>query len=190
MRPTFFHWLTPFRVTSSINLAEQLTVQMPTATATSTEAGATNGLLANYAVVPATNVYDTLFDCEELAKKIQTTVFNPRSNQSYKLYCGKDIGTGTAKDSKGKDVPYLDLLGIIQYDLAGCLEACSSLNRFVAANDMGEARNCRSVVFRSKMHQALASQEANCWIKNGTPTSIEASSDQGPFFVVTAALQA
>jgi len=165
-----------------------LTQQIPTATATSSEPGATNGLLANYAVVPATNVYDTSFDCEDLAKKIQTTVFNPRSNQSYKLFCGKDIGTGKTKNSKGNDVSYLDLFGIIQYDLAGCLEACSSLNRFVAANNLDETQNCRSVVFRSKMHEALATQEANCWIKNGTPPSIDSPS-QGPFFIVTAALQ-
>lgn len=164
-------------------------MQVPTATATSTAAGSTTGLLANYAVIPATNVYNVSFDCAELAKKVQTTVFNPRSNQSYKLYCGRDFGTSSTKDSNGKDVPISDLLGIIQYDLAGCLEACSSINRFVTANNLQDTHNCRSVTFSTRMHQALASQEANCWLKNGTPSSIEPNTNSADFFIVSAALQ-
>ena len=183
---SFFSKADLVRITSAIDLAEQLTVQVPTATATATAAGSTTGLLANYAVIPATNVYNVSFDCAELAKKVQTTAFNARSNQSYKLYCGKDFGTSLTKDSNGEDVPIHNLLGIIQYDLAGCLEACSSINRFVTA----DTQNCRSVTFIARMHQALASQEANCWLKNGTPSSIEPNTNPADFWIVSAALQA
>lgn len=162
---------------------------MPTATATATDAKATTGLLANYAVIPATNVYNLSFDCAELAKKVQTTVLNPIANQSYKLHCGIDFGTSPAEDANGKQVPVHDLLGIIQYDLGTCLEACSSINRFVNSNGLNETQNCRAVTFRARMHESLASQEANCWLKNGTPASIRTETDPNNFFVVSAALQ-
>lgn len=130
----------------------------------------------------------TLASCA-LAKKVQTTVLNPIANQSYKLHCGIDFGTSPAEDASGKQVPVHDLLGIIQYDLGSCLEACSSINRFSNANGLNETQHCRAVTFRTRMHESLASQEANCWLKNGTPASIRTETDPNNFFVVSAALQ-
>jgi hypothetical protein len=174
---------------SSVVSANQLTVQVPTATATSTDAKATTGLLANYAVLPAVNVYNVSIDCAEVAKKPITTLFNPIANQIYDVHCGVDFGNSAGKDSQGNEIPTRDLMGIISYDLGTCIEACSSINRFNDQNKVDATRNCRSVTFVTRMHESLSSQEANCFIKNGTPADIKTVTDPSAFFILSAALQ-
>lgn len=164
-------------------------MQVPTATATSTDAKATTGLLANYAVLPAVNVYNVSVDCAELAQKPITTLFNPIANQIYDVHCGVDFGNSAGEDSQGNEVPTRDLMGIISYDLSTCIEACSSINRFNGQNKVDKTRNCRSVTFIARIHESLASQEANCFIKNGTPASIQTVTNPSAFYIISAALQ-
>lgn len=169
-----------------------MTIPVPTATATSIDSLATNGLLANYAVIPATNVYNVSLDCEDLASKAQRTISHGASKQEFQVYCGLDFATAAGEDANGNAVPVLDLVSTIQYTLANCLEACASYNTRSDRNGFADSLRCRAVTFTSRLHEALSEQEGNCWIKNGTPADIDALpviSDLGQFFVLSAALQ-
>lgn len=73
-------------------------------------------------------------------------------------------------------------------DLAHSLEACSSLNRRAIGMGVPDIMRCRSVTFNSRLRENLVLFEGNCWLKNGTPSNLDAVAQTTDTWYVSAAL--
>lgn len=125
----------------------------------------TAGLLADYIPVSTGSVATLYNNCSALAQSPQFTSFNDK----FSVYCGIDIGAGedsVQKDSKGNALVLTDIAPIIAYTPQDCMQACSSFTR--KATKWGRTEICRSIQFSYNMQRSIASNGANCWLKNGT----------------------
>ncbi|KAH7017996.1 uncharacterized protein B0I36DRAFT_368052 [Microdochium trichocladiopsis] len=145
----------------------------PTPTTSSSEASVgtfqttADGLMVNY-VPPGPSTIDSLsVDCLALGRQEQSS----SANEKFKVHCGVDLGWGsrTAESGTGT-VVVADMVAVMAYDLATCVDACSSYNTFAARFKTGD--ECKAVSFRWDMAEAYARNGVNCWLKNAT-ASIE-----------------
>lgn len=47
---------------------------------------------------------------------------------------------------------------------------------------------CRGVTFNSRLRENLVQFEGNCWLKNGTPSNLDAAAQTTDVYYVSAAL--
>jgi len=59
-----------------------------------------------------------------------------------------------------------DIVGIVAYSAADCMEACAKMNIF--ANEWGFSTKCAGITFGKQMSSEYSRQGANCFLKNGT----------------------
>ena len=143
-----------------------------TVTGASASSNATSSATPTTAYTPSapTDVLLLSLNCQN--DTIQESTFH---KGTFQQYCGIDFGSGaisTTKDSNGKALVYVDLLGIIEYTLSDCLQACLNMNVNNDLYNRDSSMYCRSILFNSQLRNSVQNVGANCWIKNGTPADI------------------
>lgn len=89
-----------------------------------------------------------------------------QAQEKFLVYCGVDFKEGpdwTNRD--GSDVVLADLLILIAYSMADCLQACSQYTAKSQAWD--RPSSCGSVTFKPNIGNFT---NGNCWLKNSTVT--------------------
>ncbi|KAI0399746.1 hypothetical protein F4802DRAFT_610628 [Xylaria palmicola] len=137
---------------------------IPSSTTTTSPAfpTTTNGLLVNYTVESPGNIENLAADCTSLTSTLQITPFQDK----FSVYCYQDFGTGNLKDNDNRDVVVDDVMLLIAYSMADCLQACSQYTRRSQA--LGIDSSCGAVVWVSDMSHFNHYQDGNCALKNST----------------------
>lgn len=166
--------ITPISCNATISPLDQSTSVIATANATVgvsgqlTYATTTSGLILNYVAEPTGRVYNIATDCES----IPDGQIRPPSSGVFGIYCNKDIAWGGVAKQKGPNnetLTIIDIVGSISYSLTDCVQSCAVFNS--KAQSFGREDRCRSITFESKLNDAFESQQANCWLKNGSVSS-------------------
>ncbi|KAI3318495.1 hypothetical protein HD806DRAFT_526223 [Xylariaceae sp. AK1471] len=145
----------------NVSIGATVTLRDPPSTTINSAAfeTTTSGLLVNYEVKPPLNVFNLSLDCDDLSASQQVTPLN----EFFLVYCDVDLTSGPRTDKSGNDVILADIISIISYSMADCLEACSQYNRWSQQWDVDN--ECGSVTFAVQMAE---NAYGNCWLKNST----------------------
>ncbi|KAI2643130.1 hypothetical protein GGS21DRAFT_135 [Xylaria nigripes] len=118
-----------------------------------------DGLILDYVVEPARNIYNVSVDCASLDNQVYTT----SKNENFMVYCDVNFGSGDLVDKDGKSVILADIIAMTAYSLTDCLQACS---QFTAHSKKWDVDNeCGAVTFAKNM---ATHADGNCWLKNST----------------------
>ncbi|KAK7967169.1 uncharacterized protein PG986_001446 [Apiospora aurea] len=110
-----------------------------------------------YLSIPTSDVSVAL-DCQKLNGSTQAVVIGDET-RSFKLACGRDYHSPQSQD----------LMGLTSYTMEACLRAC------VAYNLAWNSSECVAAVFIADVSYATDTYGGNCWIKNATKGSAEAT---------------
>lgn len=161
---------------TSCNTTVSVLDQATSATRTSSVSGqstfatTTSGLILNYVAEPTGRVYNIATDCEN----IPDGQIRPPSSGVFSVYCNKDIAWGGVAQQRGANneaLTIIDIMGSISYSLTDCIQSCAVFNS--KAQSFGREDRCRSITFESNLNDAFESQQANCWLKNGSVSSAD-----------------
>ncbi|KAI0837691.1 hypothetical protein F5Y06DRAFT_62760 [Hypoxylon sp. FL0890] len=138
----------------------------PMATSASSTAAAfpttTGGLLVNYTIEPFAKIYNLQVECANLSSTYQMS----QDGDKYSVYCGQAFGAGNMKDGNNNDVVVRDILSVIAYSMADCLQACSQYTYW--SRLAGISTSCGAVMWTSDV--AHSHNTGNCFLKNSTIT--------------------
>jgi hypothetical protein len=135
--------------TSSTSIASSTTSSPPTTSsaASATSTTATAVVFSNYEVPRPTSTSDTVaLNCPALDQKNYTTA----RSQNFLMSCNVGLAG-------------YDLVGIAAYIVDDCIEACSSMNAFLASSNNGTSV-CTAITFNAAIYENW-NQHANCWLK-------------------------
>ena len=133
--------------------------------------------VTNYAPVLPQSVATVQWDCPGMTS--YTTV-NVNPNQQFNVTCGIDFGNHGPANEGGV---VADIIGIVAYSAADCMEACANMNGFVPT--WGYTTSCAGITFSQQLSVVYGDYGANCWLKNGTAVTPYASSAELSAAVVT-----
>lgn len=149
----------------TVTVTMTMPVSAPTAAAASAAANtSTNATSTTSGLVVPTGTL--ALDCPNLDQAGQQTIRIGTYTWYFNSMCGTDFAGH-------------NIVGIISYSLNNCMQACVMYNVFYNEN------RCVAVHFAADMVGSLASNHANCWLKNGTEANL--SQRQGNL-VITALL--
>lgn len=164
--------ITPTSCNTTASVLDQPTSAISTSgvSAQLTYATTTSDLILNYVAEPTGRVYNIATDCEN----IPDGQIRPPSSGIFSVYCNKDIAWGGVAKQRGANdeaLTIIDIMGSISYSLTDCVQSCAVFNS--KAEAFGREDRCRSITFESNLNNAFESQQANCWLKNGSVSSAD-----------------
>ena len=142
----------------------------PTAALPAVATSSSTSDVANYAPDLPQSVATVQWDCPGMSS--YTTV-NCNPNQQFNVTCGIDFGNHNPANEGGV---VADIIGIVAYSAADCMEACANMNGFVPT--YGYTVTCAGITFAQEMSTVYNEYGANCWLKNGTAITPFASSGE------------
>ena len=92
-------------------------------------------------------------------------------DDQYDLFCGMDYQNNLPDEAESTKV-VADFVGIFAYSIEDCLYACSNANHFQGIWKVG-LQTCLGVTWNFNMASSNSSDNANCFIKNGTSSGIQ-----------------
>ena len=129
---------------------------VPTSTTSTGFATTTGGLFINYTVASPTSVSIVPVDCPKLDGQVYTT----KQDQTYAISCTRDEHAG-------------DIVVILAYTYADCIEACSTANHWAEKNNNTA---CVAVQFDGRMANVSTSSSSrfgNCWLKGASAGTLD-----------------
>jgi hypothetical protein len=137
----------------------------PTAGATAISSASTSlpsaSSLSNYLAAEPYYVSSLSSTCDSST----TSVTGPRA--IYDISCATDFGAGDAS-AGDPSLIVADITALFAYSLLDCVYACDSANRFLGDNGADLGYKCESLTWRTDMAAINATENANCFLKNGT----------------------
>ncbi|KIX09729.1 uncharacterized protein Z518_00810 [Rhinocladiella mackenziei CBS 650.93] len=95
---------------------------------------------------------------------------------SFDLFCGVDMSS-SLQDDTDTSLVVADFTALFAYSITDCLYACSNAIYFVERwgqdTEGGNMQSCKGVTWNYQMAQSNTSDNANCWLKNGTSTGYQ-----------------
>lgn len=133
----------------------------PTTTVTETASTSpTSTSNISYAAALPQDVVTVKWDCPSITSY---TTSNLQTNQVFAVTCGVDYSNHIAATQGGI---VADIVGIVAYSAADCMDACASMNFF--ASQWGFSTKCAGITFGEQMSLEYSKNGANCFLKNGT----------------------
>jgi hypothetical protein len=123
-------------------------------------ASPTSTSITGYAAALPQDVVTVEWDCPSITSY---TTSNLATNYVFAVTCGVDYNSHIPATQGGV---VADIVGIIAYSAADCMEACATMN--ILASEWGFSTKCAGITFGVQMSVGYNGQGANCWLKNGT----------------------
>jgi hypothetical protein len=149
----------------------------PTAGSPAVSSSTSTSGVANYSPILPQNVATVQWDCPGMTS-YTTVKLSP--NQQFKVTCGIDFANHIPANEGGL---VADIIGVVAYSAADCMEACANMNGFVPT--WGYTITCAGITFAQEMSLLYSEYGANCWLKNGTAVTPVTSSGELSAAVVT-----
>ena len=131
----------------------------------------------SYAAALPQDVVTVKWDCPSITSY---TTSNLQTNQVFAVTCGVDYYNNIAAIQGGI---VADIVGIVAYSAADCMEACANMNIF--ASQWGFSTKCAGITFGEQMSIEYSNHGANCFLKNGTSVNPLSSDEALSASVVT-----
>ncbi|GAW20879.1 hypothetical protein ANO14919_103910 [Xylariales sp. No.14919] len=146
---------------TTIQSTPGITNSRDTTTSPTSFSTTSGGLLVDYTVAPSTEIWDLAVDCAALSSTFQTSLYGDK----FSVYCRRDWGYGSRKDAANNEVIVGDVMNVIAYSMADCLQACSVYT--AVSRTAGIDSSCSSVVWINDMAH-YNHFHGNCLLKNTT----------------------
>ncbi|EXJ93822.1 hypothetical protein A1O1_02215 [Capronia coronata CBS 617.96] len=99
-------------------------------------------------------------------------------NVAFDLFCGVDM-QNSIPDLTDSSLVVADVVGLFAYSITDCLYACANARHFVSLwgqdHEGGNMQTCKGVTWNFEMAASNTSDQANCWLKNGTSNGFQSN---------------